>query len=695
MTLRFQRNTVVFITVLLFFIFLFYFYVNSWLKIEGFGDDRERYDPKKTNISFLTNSVPMNLDHTNLKYYNDTWNNSWTIPSSYRSTVLSKANCDWRSYVDQYSLVGIDTKDSAWTHWTNRGMTENKRMETIKAHTVVNDSSKEIIYWADLPFDTNFPVETKLSDCSVSFWLYLNEVGAPTPWQQIFRVSDLNNPAGSIGIWLWSGGTPCLHVLRNSDKLPVNMNNTSTKDFVVPMRRSVFCTLIFSGTTVVFFLNGVKKSTLQSTSAPPAYNTKRKTIEVGFANSKKTYALKDFNIYKNAMGDDTVSALYDRIKNEDRTYKAESFFSSETFTTMNESSTYYEPFETEMTILPSEIILDNKKTFNFYAYQPISEGSSPQQGSPFNVPTPMMPQNIPNIMLNSNDYNIPVSMPLYYFNFDSSKKQYIDIPESIKFSDKGCTFALWFKADANNTRWTRLFDFGKNAGNENIVLAFLNNSLQFYVFDGKSGKHQAENWAFNGSTDVWYHVAWTMSPAPENVWRIYINGSLYKSIENRNDPNSFEQITTPGSVSLSYDYRKWNRRRTRSETLKTNSATNKLEIADMANTSIGYNAKVITVAKNTRASIYTSTNFVGDPIVVEYPNSIGHLNTTVVKSIKIEKIINQVTVERNNQYIGRSNWWWDDYYSGSIGDFRIFDEVLDKSEIKFIYENPKNPTITS
>jgi hypothetical protein len=211
------------------------------------------------------------------------------------------------------------------------------------------------------------------------------------------------------------------------------------------------------------------------------------------------------------------------------------------------------------------------------------------------------------------------------------------------------------------------------------------------VFDGNRGKHQAENWAFNGSTDVWYHVAWTMSPAPENVWRIYINGALYKSISNKNDPNSYEEITTPGSVSLSYSYNRWNQRRNRRETLNTNSTTNKLEIADMANTSIGYNAKVITVAKNTRASLYTSTNFAGDPIVIEYPNSIGHLDTTVVKSIKIEKILTQVVVERNNQYIGRSNWHWDAYYSGSIGDFRIFNEVLDDSEIRHIYENPKNP----
>jgi hypothetical protein len=689
-----HRNTVILITVLLFFIFFFYFHVRRRLSIEGFGDT---YDTKKTNVTNLVSSVPMDLEHTNLKYYKDTWNNSLTIPSSYLSNIVAKTNCDWRSYVDRYSLVGIDTKESAWDHWTNIGKAENKQMDMIKAHTVINDASKEIIYWNDLPFDTNFPPETKLGDCSVSFWLYLNDIGAASPWQQILKISDLDNPSGSIGIWLWCCGKSCIHVLKNSEPLPINMNNAEKElvEFAVPSRRSVFCTLVFSGTSVVFFLNGVKKSTVQTTTLTKPYSTKRKTIEVGFANSKKSYALKDVNIYKNAMGDDTVSALYDRIKDNDRTTKAETFFSTESFSTMERPSSV-EPFESSLeTTLPSELILDNGKPFNFYSYQPIPLGNPQQTSSMANVPIPMSPQTIPKITLNKNDFNIPESMPLYYFDFDSSKKQYIDIPEKLQFNDKGCTFALWFKANGNNVHWTRLFDFGKNAGDDNIVLAFLNNSLQFYVFDGKQGKYQAENWAFSGATDNWYHVAWTMAPAPENVWKIYINGALYKTINNRNDPNSYEQITTPGSVSLSYTYGKRWSRRERRETLKTNSNDNILKIADMANTNIGYEAKVVRVAPNTRASLYPSTDFGGDPIVIEYPNSIGHLNANTVKSIKIEKIINQIDVVRTHQYIGRSNWYWDQFYSGSIGDFRIFSEVLDDEKIRFIYRNPKNPEVVS
>ena len=689
------RNTLILSIVLLFFIFLFYYYMKPWIGNEGFEGI---IDTKKTNVSFILNSIPMNLAHTNLKYYDDTWNNSLTIPSNYKNTsVVSKMNCDWRSYIDRYSLVGIDSRESAWDHWTTTGKATNKLMDMVKSQTVVNKATGEIIYWNDLPFDTNFSLETKLSDCSVSFWLYINDVGTASPWQQIFKVSDVNNPAGSIGIWLWCCGKSCLHILRNSEQLPVNMNNSQKEltEFAVPTRRSVFCTLVFSGTTVAFFLNGVKKSTLPESTSLLPYNTKRKTIEVGFANTKKSYALKDMNIYKNAMSDDTVSALYDRIKYNDRTTLAERFFSTETFTTIGMSS--YEPFSTiDPVTLPSEIILSNGKAFNFYAYQPISEGSSQQTSGPGgSVPMPMSSQMIPKITLDKNEYNIPKSKPLYYFEFDSSKKQYIDIPENIQFTDNGCTFAMWFKADGNNTRWSRLFDFGKNAGNENIVLAFLNNSLQYYVFDGKTGKHQSENWAFNGATNNWYHVAWTMSPPPENKWKIYINGTLYKTINNRNDPNSEEQITTPGSVSLSYTYGgRWNRRN-RNETLKTNSTTNVLKIADMANTSIGYNAKIIKVANNTRVSLFQNTDFGGDPIVIEYPNSIGHLDTTVVKSIIIEKIQTKKEVVREHQYIGRSNWWWDAYYSGSIGDFRIFNEALSDDQIRFIYENPKNPETAS
>ena len=51
-------------------------------------------------------------------------------------------------------------------------------------------------------------------------------------------------------------------------------------------------------------------------------------------------------------------------------------------------------------------------------------------------------------------------------------------------------------------------------------------------------------------------------------------------------------------------------------------------------------------------------------------------------------------IVRDKQYIGRSNWWWDAFYDGKIGDFRIFDQVLSAEQIKYIYENPKNPTIS-
>ena len=44
------------------------------------------------------------------------------------------------------------------------------------------------------------------------------------------------------------------------------------------------------------------------------------------------------------------------------------------------------------------------------------------------------------------------------------------------------------------------------------------------------------------------------------------------------------------------------------------------------------------------------------------------------------------TLSRTNQYLGRSNWPGDEYFNGSIDDFRVYDRALSANEIRLLYE---------
>jgi len=165
--------------------------------------------------------------------------------------------------------------------------------------------------------------------------------------------------------------------------------------------------------------------------------------------------------------------------------------------------------------------------------------------------------------------------------FNSTTQQYISIP-AFSTTNNGLSFAFWFKSNENIT-WARIFDFGNGSGSDNIVVFINQGAIGFSVYVGFNNSYQPGNNqvipAMNNNT--WNHIVWTMNPANNNQWVIYLNGKVQNIYQN-----------------------------------------------------------------------------------AYYPNSIV----------------------RNLNYIGRSNWPTDPYFTGNVADFRMYNSVLSASSVSSIYK---------
>lgn len=108
-----------------------------------------------------------------------------------------------------------------------------------------------------------------------------------------------------------------------------------------------------------------------------------------------------------------------------------------------------------------------------------------------------------------------------------SLEQYIILP-SIKTTNSGITFSLWFKSN-NSKDGAALFYIGN--GTDDKMLLSIKNGMLFAMASEKGAYIDGKN--VNDNT--WRHVAWTMSAGPDNsigTWTFYINGNMVSSYRN-------------------------------------------------------------------------------------------------------------------------------------------------------------------
>ena len=173
------------------------------------------------------------------------------------------------------------------------------------------------------------------------------------------------------------------------------------------------------------------------------------------------------------------------------------------------------------------------------------------------------PYNIANSELTAIAYYNPNIASEYKFNnkacakFVAANSNYIQLPGYSTELSTGISISMWFKSDGSST-WTRLFDSGNGAGDNNIIIFIHSNNL------GVSAYTVNNNWAqfisvySNCNDNLWRHLVWTIS-SDGLTWKIYINGSLTVTLTSANytDATYGYQGSAPAhpkSVVRKYNY---------------------------------------------------------------------------------------------------------------------------------------------
>ena len=118
----------------------------------------------------------------------------------------------------------------------------------------------------------------------------------------------------------------------------------------------------------------------------------------------------------------------------------------------------------------------------------------------------------------------------------------------INLGNNGMTFCLWFRMKSltsdfqqntnDPTTWGRLFDLGNGYGNQNIVMAFHDKKLAFYV-SSTGNRGDVQDVVDLVDDNEWYHVAWVIGPDTGNLkctWKVYVNGVLKKTLKDAQYP---------------------------------------------------------------------------------------------------------------------------------------------------------------
>lgn len=431
---------------------------------------------------------------------------------------------------------------------------------------LTKNGSSEILRWRDIPWkvrekrvderESDYAAEMltfkskKNKEFSVSFWIFTNAAVQTQQWQRVFLVTE----KGSDDIWdrcpgifLWCCNFKALHIRsRTTGDWNEGINGwdwqLELKKYKLQIGVPVHVTLVFTGSITNVYYDGEHKGIIEI-KAPPIDVMPDGFFIVGQNDhaTPNSFVMKDVAIYNEPLSSKQVKCIYDETSSDRADAENALGISS--------------PKLGALTTLPPNLIDD------FNQYKIITDISESKSNSAIQVET----QAVPSYSLTTNgpsssagqltttlaakDFGFNVDKQLTYFQFTMDKKQYINIPKPLLWTDNGLTFSMWFRVDPITEIWPRLFDFGNGAGDNNILVASLFGGLQFYVFG--YGTYSSKNWELNNmNNNTWNHLTWTMSnytpsnnpqdrkDAPLGQWKIYINGQLKSTYDNMMYPYS-------------------------------------------------------------------------------------------------------------------------------------------------------------
>ena len=127
----------------------------------------------------------------------------------------------------------------------------------------------------------------------------------------------------------------------------------------------------------------------------------------------------------------------------------------------------------------------------------------------------------------------PFSATSYSAWFDGNAKQYFTLPSLLL--PNAMSICSWFWISPDITRkWNRVFDFGRGALNENVLVSIVSSSsdLTADVYKGNS-RMSHHYWQGGATASVWRHVCLTVSGTNGNFWLDNISNP-FTTTDNRN-----------------------------------------------------------------------------------------------------------------------------------------------------------------
>jgi hypothetical protein len=438
----------------------------------------------------------------------------------------------------------------------------------------------------------------KNKDFSISFWIFTNATVQTEQWQTVFSVSQSTQPGFEWdrcpAIFLWCCHYKAFHIRSRGPSnwnAGIGMDGLELEKWNVPVATPLHVTAVFTGLVTNIYYNGDHRGIIELDETPVDILPDGHVM-VGY-NHKDTpnsYVMRDVAIYNETLSTTQIKCIYNETAASINRMDAEKALG------ITNASSSYEGFTSLKENFITDVSLPNL-TENFNSYRIITDVNESNSDS-LAVDMPTSQSNSASgsstngqytTTLSARDYGFRTDKNLTYFQFDTDKKQYINIPNPLNWTQEGLTFSMWYRVSQKGEIWPRLFDFGNGPADNNVLVSCLQGGLQFYVFGYGSIVHH-KNWELNHMHhNTWNHLTWTLSvtnPAKDpkdpsfGQWKIYVNGLLKTTIDN-----------------------------------------------------------------------------------MLYPYSI----------------------DRRNQYIGKSNWTADDYLDGSIGDFRIYNKVLNESQVKEVF----------
>lgn len=227
-------------------------------------------------------------------------------------------------------------KPDGWMESDGRLITYTETIRNgVEKNIQVDRNSNHIIDQSDIKSIHGTPLKTDYM--TISFWIYIRE--SSHHWKPIVQFGTIKNNRWFTdrlpGVWLWPWLRSSLHIRRSLSTAPDDIwqtwhdidNNAGGDIFTeflnnIPMKKPTYVSIVFSLRTYKIYINGVHIQTVELNETDKNHtqvnerDDVRKYIWLGSFDNDMTYYLRKFQIFPTPLTDHEVKLLYCTNKEE-------------------------------------------------------------------------------------------------------------------------------------------------------------------------------------------------------------------------------------------------------------------------------------------------------------------------------------------------------------------------------------------